>query len=355
MRLLGYTFALCLFLLATACSGSRSEDPVSPSTPPPTSRSYLVGVAPIPRFSPHSQPNDWLDVLGKIQDVAEVATAQSPWRDSSGSEGQIPEFIRMLGDQQSVYTFIPMMGINFFKQSGTYEPDLICGSDPANDWSNAVAQANYRDTALAIVKTYHPRYFALALEVNAYALAHPQDFQRFLDFYLTPGTGLYDSVKAASPGIQVFVTFQLEMMKGIGSWSIPVQSHWDLITRFKDKLDLVVFTTYPEVEAIYQTAEDLPSDYYSEIQNHVSRPIAFAELGWSASRPEEEVHQTLFISRFREMIQPLDPAFVNWIFMHDIAARGSGTPLDHTGLRYFDGSPKAAWQAWKSLRDLPRK
>lgn len=335
-------------ILALSCQSSAAPS----SALAPQTRGFEVGVAPVPKHFP-GESSDWQEMLDLLPQVAETVTVQSPWRDGPSSSGQIPSFIQLLGDRQALDQLTPCMGINFFHQAGTFDPDLVCGTGQPNDWSNPAAQEEYQRTALAIASRYHPPYFALALEVNEYALAHPADFERFLDFYLAPG-GLYDCVKSVSPRTKVFVTFQLELMKGLGGWGFPVHPHWDLIARFGGKLDLLAFTTYPQLDAGVATPEAIPARYYGEIRDHSALPIAFVEIGWSTVSSAEQAAQARFVPCFLALAQDLQPLFVNWVFMHDIHAPGGDRPLDYTGLRTFQGEPKLAWRTWKGLKETPR-
>jgi hypothetical protein len=284
-------------------------------------------------------------MFDKIQEAGELATAQSDWRDSVNESGTIPEFIALLGDQKNNYHYEPAYGINFFQQSGTYDPILNVNTDPTNDWTNEDAKTLYKQVALDICTTYHPRYLGLAVEVNSYYLKHAADFNRFVVFYKE----LYDLIKAAYPDTKVFVTFQLEMMKGLGdtAWGFAVDPHWEVLDLFGDKLDLAVFTTYPEVE--YGSPDDLPDDYYAEIKQHTSKKIAFSEIGWSCDQNTEAI-QSRFISRFLQLTHNLNLEFVNWIYMHDLPEGGF---LSTVGLRYTDGTAKTGWYQWKALKTRP--
>lgn len=211
LKIIKKLIVLVVFLIfgLTGCGGGGSGS--GSNSDPHGSRDFLVGVAPIPRNYPGTQA-DWQDMFDKIQEVGELATAQSDWRDSVDTSGTIPEFIALLGNQKNTYHYEPVYGINFFQQSGNYDPILNVKTDPTNDWTNADAKALYQKVALDICATYHPRYLGLAVEVNSYYLKHTADFNRFVFFYKE----LYDLIKAAYPDTKVFVTFQLEMMKGLG-------------------------------------------------------------------------------------------------------------------------------------------
>ncbi len=333
-----------LVLLIAACNTGSSDSEYRSDI---EQRQWKIGIAPIPRNFGTATTEDWLDMFTNIGECAELITAQNPWRDSAAKSGEIPEFIQLMCEQRNTYGYDVLCGINFFEQSGAYDPILALESAPVNDWTNDEAAGLYSAAAERICAQYKPPYFALALEVNAYYLKHPDDFARFLDRY----TAMYDRIKTVSPDTKVFVTFQLEMMKGIGddTWGMTVEPHWEMIERFGDRLDLLVFTSYPEVE--YSQATAIPDTYYSEIRDHSNLKTAIAEIGWSSTKYSEE-DQTAFLERSVKQLDTLDMEFINWIFMHDLPGDG---PLKKTGLRNPDGSEKEAWNSWCTLRKLPYK
>lgn len=341
MKSISGIFSLTIVMTALiSCGGSSSDkrEGVTDDT-----RCFFMGVAPIWKNFKETSDSETvktniLDMLGKISAAGELVTAQEPWRDNSGTSGTIPSLISLIGGQENAYGYKPLYGINFFTQSGNYDAILSVPANSVNDWSNVEARDLYRQTALAICTAYNPKYLALGLEVNSYYLKHSNDFVRFVSFYKK----LYDEIKTIYPDTMVFVTFQLEMMKGIGdtTWGTAVDPHWELIDTFDGKLDLIVFTSYPEVE--YATPGSIPDDYYTEIRKHVSKPVAFSEIGWSSTR-NNEYDQSQFIDLTLPRMNELKPVFVNWIFMHD---PDTGGPLNQTGLRNYDGSAKLAWSTW---------
>ena len=136
------------------------------------------------------------------------------------------------------------------------------------------------------------------------------------------------------------------MTKGLGRryWG-DYPSQWEIIEKFGDKLDLVVFTSYPEIE--YDSIDQMPEDYYSEIAQHTEKKVAFTELGWQNGDGR-------FIAKFLDMTKDLDLDFVMWIFMHDTKLI-ENNPFPGVGLREYDGTPKGAWYAWKELKQIPYK
>jgi len=238
-----------------------------------------------------------------------------------------------------------------------------------NSWANADARLKFKQTVMAIYNTYHPLYFAIGLEVNTYYQYHPDDFANFVSLY----TECYDAIRASPGGSStaVYPVFQLERMQGIGTAvGYSGVAQWAILDQFGGKIDLLVFTTYPEVE--YATPADIPSDYYTGIYASVpgalqSRKIAFSEIGWNSDNlisvtgtSNSYLSQVAFIDRFAVLVNPLKDAgqveFVVWAYMHDTIATGTFDPFRTIGLKDCHGDPKGpandVWNEWKSFGNI---
>lgn len=305
-------------------------------------RTFKVGVAPIPKGFSGPGTGDWIGMFSKIPEVAEIVTAQNEWRDSKEKSGQIPEILQLIQMQSKTYNYIPQFGIMFMQ--GEDKVILDTPNNSVNDWSNEEAKRLYKEAALNICKTYNAKYLALGIEVNTYYLNFGKEkFDKFIAAYKE----MYDNIKKQCPKTKIFVTFQLEKMKGAGekSFGKKIKPHWDLIKKFGDKLDIVAFTSYPEVE--YKSPKDMPANYYSGIARYTNKTIAIAELGWTDD-------DGTFIRRFIELTKNMNIEFVNWIFMHDLDFK-QFVPLSRTGLRKSDGTAKQSWYEWKKLKETPFK
>ncbi len=332
----------------TGCGGSSS----SSTSQHPLQRSYKMGIGPIPRNFGNATEDDWRDMFEKIKETGEILLAQNPWRDSIETSGQIPEIIALAGLQKNNYCYLPVYGINFFDQANGVAI-LNTNIDPTNDWSNNDAKQKYRDVALAICQVYQPQYLALGIEVNTYYSKHPpEEFDRFVEAYKY----IYNEIKKSYPNTKVFVTFQLEQMKGLGTAVGYLGTpQWDLIAKFAGKLDLIAFTTYPEVE--YNSPNEIPTGYYSEIKQYSTLPVAFTEIGWSSANgftgletaKESTPNQSRFIGVFKDLINGMDVEVVNWAFMHDLPDNG---PLTKIGLRKSNGDAKPGWYDWIKMKNM---
>lgn len=339
---------LCIFLFENSCASSNlTKEPLADDKPINlniSQRNYKIGIGPIPEDFPGTQKT-WLDMFEKIPEVGEIVIAQNEWRESIKKSGEVPEILHLVGTMKDKYGYMPQFGINFFQGEGNAV--LNTKDNSVNNWTNEDAKQKYKELALKICKNYNAEYLALAVEVNTYYQHHPEDFDRFVSVYKE----IYDEIKTKYPHTKVFVTFQLEKMKGIGdkTFGADINPHWHLIDKFGDKLDLIAFTTYPEVE--YSSPEKIPDNYYLEIRKHSNKKIAFTEIGWQSNNKTEK-DQNDFILRFLQLTKGLNVECVNWVFMHDLPGFG---PLKKVGLRKSNGTPKQSWDTWKKLKGIPLK
>ena len=124
------------------------------------------------------------------------------------------------------------------------------------------------------------------------------------------------------------------------------KSQWFLLEKFP-KSDIAAFTTYPGL--IYKNPSDIPSDYYSEIKSHTSKPVAFTEIGWhSAASPagweSSEEEQAEFVDAFFNLTKDMKKQFNIWSFLFD---QNTAEPFKTMGLRGSDGNGKLSWDRWR--------
>ncbi|MBI5355407.1 MAG: hypothetical protein HZB68_03030 [Candidatus Aenigmarchaeota archaeon] len=212
------------------------------------------------------------------------------------------------------------------------------------------ARKNYIEYAARFAEKYKPKYLAFGIEVNIMREKSPEDFEAFVSLF----PDVYDAVKAKSPETTVFTIFQLERIKGMkgglfGGKNDPSKTEWDILEKFP-KADLVGFTTYPGL--VYGSPSNLKDDYYSEIKSHVSKPVAFTEIGWhSAASPygweSSESEQADFVKAFFNLTGSLDTKIAIWSFAYDPDTKD---PFKGIGLITKDGKKKLSWQQWLNGR-----
>ncbi|MCA9397499.1 hypothetical protein KC573_01605 [candidate division WWE3 bacterium] len=204
------------------------------------------------------------------------------------------------------------------------------------------------DHIIPFVTEYKPSYLGIGVEVNRNKINTIEQFAA--DF-----SSIYDRIKEVSPQTIVFVTFQLENMKGLdgglfGNSNNPENSQWDLLDLFP-KSDLVGFTTYPGL--IYTDPSQIPDNYYLSIEEHTDKSLAFVEIGWFsqislADWESDEEEQSKFIERFFTLTSDNEIRMTIWSFLYDQSDTDLPLPFRSMGLFDFEGNEKLGWWTWKN-------
>jgi len=284
------------------------------------------GVSLSPRSS---RDDDFLDFFSEARRAGEIVMWAGDWQEMARQEGSGP---RVVAGLASSYDYIPLIEVTI--QSGG---NL---TRPLNESNKQM----YLDSVVSFAAEYTPPYLGLGIEINSVYENSPEDFNDFVEFY----NYVYGAVKEVSPETSVFTVFQLEKMKGHTLWSDepadPDDAQWFLLDRFET--DLYAFTTYPGL--VHRDPSDIHLDYYDEIADHVSAPVAFTELGWHSEESpvgwESSVaEQAEFVDIFFRLTENLDMELVIWSFLYDPVTI---EPFRSMGLRNEDGSARPAWDAW---------
>ncbi|HEX9805170.1 MAG TPA: hypothetical protein VGA67_05805 [Candidatus Dojkabacteria bacterium] len=206
----------------------------------------------------------------------------------------------------------------------------------------------YEKITTGFLEEKKPPYFGIGVEINSLYNSNPQDYDKSIKFYKY----LYTKIKEISPATKVFTVFQLERMKGLngglfGGKNDASQNQWHLISEIEEYSDLIGFTTYPCL--IYQNPSEIPSDYYSEILEHTSKPIAFFEIGWfRESRipgwESDKEEQGDFINKFYTLNKLVKPEIVIWPFLYDQLE--APVPFKNMGLI---GEDEKSFELWQNL------
>ena len=229
-------------------------------------------------------------------------------------------------------------------------------------------RAAFTNYALRIVREFHPRYLGLASEINTYMDTYPEDAQNFVSLYHE----VYAKIKAEAPDTQVFVTFQWEDLNnlfiGDPSGGTPYQIKWELVEVFEPNLDLWVISSYPF--AAFDSASEIPADYYTPLLTRTDKLLAVAEGGFTSREVGpfhgNEQDQVDYLNAIHTQI---GERLTFWIYLtlNDfnldsyakmMKKQGAGDDDVNTlgmfasvGLRQFDGTPKAALKVWDSFRE----
>ena len=211
-------------------------------------------------------------------------------------------------------------------------------SDP--EWREA-----YKQACIDVVRAIRPLYVSIGNEVNrwyeAYGIdpSNPNAFQHFVSLY----DEIYDTLKQISPGIKVFCTFAREIVSENREADLNVLSLFP-----SDKIDVLVFTSYPYAVQGINRPSDIPDDYYSAALEYMpGKPFGFSELGWSSmeafggEQAQAEFLTTVLDSLVRDRGIQLE--LFGWAWLHDIDEN------DYLGLIKLDGTEKLAYNVWKNI------
>lgn len=307
--------------------------------------------------------------LGRHADFL-LIQRQVPWEDfvngekgSSQPRTDIANLITLTKREGLGYVFVvdPLNGLNrreFFGLPLGWEASF---GDPK-------VRSAMMNFALWLVDTYHPRYLGLASEINTYFDAHPGDMPNFLSLYRE----IYGAVKRRSPETQVFVTFQWEELNnlapGVREARRPFHIDWNEVEAFEPELDVWAISTYPFVA--FQSAADIPPNYYTPLLTRTTKPLAVAEGGYT-SRPLGPFHgspgdQVTYLEKIHGQIGSR-LAFWVYLLLSDFDTQAATRALradghssgdartlswfSSVGLQNLDGSPKPALKTWDSLRE----
>ena len=216
----------------------------------------------------------------------------------------------------------------------------------------AVVDAYLRYVDL-IVERYHPRWFALAVDVDQIARANPTDFDAFEAAYRRA----YDRAKEQSRDTAVFATFQLEDLQGLLQWVDPHPPQWPLLQRFSDALDLIAVSTFPSF--VFPFVTEIPDEYFSRLRAF-EKPLALVPAGYASGPGRDgvtygtESGQATFLSRLLTEAAAQEWELLVWLAPQD-PTYATAAPYDlvaQMGLRDLADDPKDAWSAW--VRDAER-
>jgi hypothetical protein len=341
-----FLLALCIGLLLGAACGNGSS-PTLADLPkqklPITERNFFIGLVPNPAHAPNSSFDDILNAYEETGKIAEICMI---WVAQQG----IGQFILLKQNQVitgvRVYGLKPFLTLNFatIKQGPNGLEYVI---DAPDGLTPSLADSGFREAwkneAQNIAQEFRPEYLSLGNEINDYFYLHPED----LDDYLSLVAETYSAIKQVSPDTKVLVVFAYN--------HLIENNQWGLFQKFNDKIDLIGLTTYPYQK--FTTPDLIPDDYYSKLNQYVTKPIAFTEIGWSSSGTNSEKVQASFLTKFLELTKGLNMEMVNWLFLHETSLSGlpahiSNPEVTTIALKKADGSKKEIYDLWVELKGL---
>lgn len=197
----------------------------------------------------------------------------------------------------------------------------------------------YIETAVNIVTISRPKFFSLGNEVNRWYEYHGLEGNNSFLNWVSLYEEAYDAVKTLSPETVVFCTFSREMVSELREADLTVLELFN-----PDKLDMLIFTSYPNAVSTINRPSDIPDDYYKNASDYMpGKAFGFSKISWP-SRMEfgGEAGQTQFltdaVSRLT-LSNTVDLKLLMWTWNTDLEG-------DTSGLITRDGVEKQALELW---------
>lgn len=351
--LLGSVWLLLSVLLVSlplvACSSTPSNPATSPSPsetivmpvdhPSPPPRGFFMGILATP-----SEGESFADAHKKASTLAEFVPVwgrPTPFyqlaQELSGNWGNtfVEQYIRGKG-------MFPIINLSFIGPNMTLvTPPGIQGATLEDaGWRKA-----YMEAALEVVRVARPLYLSLGNEVNRWYERYgarngdPNGFQNYVSLY----NETYDAIKKLSPQTVVFCTFAREIVSENREADLAVLEMFD-----PDKLDVLVFTSYPYAVRGIQRPEEIPNDYYTKALNYMpGKAFGLSEVGWAdLDAFGGEQSQADFITQVSGRLtteQGVKLQLLGWPWL---SALDDSDPI---ALVRRDGTQRLAYRVWLSL------
>lgn len=239
----------------------------------------------------------------------------------------------------------PIIHISFIGPNVTLitPPDMKNATLSDPEWREA-----YKQAVLDVVKISRPLYLSVGNEVNRWYERYgdkegdPNGFQHYVSLY----EEIYDEVKEISPETIVFCTFAREIVSENREADLKVLSFFN-----PNRMDLLVFTSYPYAVRGINRPQDIPDDYYSRALKYMpGKPFGLIEIGWpSIEAFGGEQGQADFIFEVMGRLtraQGIDLRLLGWVWLHDL------NEDDSMGLITKEGRKKLAYNVWASISML---
>jgi hypothetical protein len=308
----------------------------SPENP---NRGFFMGILPVPgdgqsfeeAYFQAARYCEFTPVWGRPSPFYSLAG------DLSGSWGQVFLERNIRGNGM-----FPLIHVSFIGPNLTLvtPPNMENATLSSSAWREA-----YKQAVIDVVKSSRPLYLSIGNEVNRWYEKYgreennPNGFQNFVSLY----EEIYDAVKKLSPETKVFCTFAREIVSENREADLTFLSMFN-----PEKMDILVFTSYPYAVQGIKRPSDIPDDYYSRALSYLpGKPFGFSELGWpSIDFFGGEQAQADFIMQMAGRLtreQGIDLHLFGWAWLHDLNEN------DHIGLIKREGTEKLAYEAWKTL------
>ncbi len=330
--------------LLVACSdnsvnGNNDKEIIPKDTVSIPARGFYMGLLPTPADEQsfedvyHKVATDieFAPVWGKPTPFYELATVlKNNWGNIF-----VENYIRKNG-------MFPLIHFSFLG------PNLSLVSPPGLNnptLQNPEWRKTYKNAVINVIKVAKPLYISIGNEVNRWYEKYgdnensPNAFRYYISLYIE----IYDTVKQISPKTNVFCTFAREIVAEHREADLSVISMFP-----PDKMDYLIFTSYPYAIKGINKPSDIPQNYYTKAANKMpNKPFGFSELGWSSLNffgGEEGQKQFLELAAKKlTRNQGINLKLFAWAWLHDLNNNA------HIGLKTRTGKAKKAYNYWRLL------
>lgn len=297
----------------------------------------------------------------------------SPANFPSSTASQVSRFWSEVNTAADVYgVHVDWTDTNIlYEASSNFDGDieLVLGFQKPEEWE--LLSEKYLEKLTSLLNNGKQiKYVAIGNEVNTLYKQYPDKFDKFIAAYNL----IYDEIKKKFPEVKIFTTFQYELLTGKGYLSQGTErskNQFELLEKFKDKLDLIGLTVYPYFDLNHP--KQVETDYFKDLRRYTDKPIAITETGWMSRKTfggdrsfisakgltGSEDEQVDYIKVLLELCNQEKITFINWLGLNDFVEWTDGDNgtkgyevFDSIGLKKHDGSPKMAWNYWMSFKNL---
>ena len=345
-------------LLAAACGGGPDGDADTTAGPDAAPRSgparpYALGYQAIPASLSEAAYEAVFDLAAREGDFIMIQRTV-PWLEVGADASLQPQTETTIARETAL---IRERGLSLLFAIDPWEPSnraRLTAAAPGRGFADAAVTDAYVAYAELVVQRYHPRWLALAVDLDAAARLRPTDLDAFEAAYLRA----YARVKELAPETQVFVTFQLEDLQGLLPWGPAHSPQWSLILRFAPALDVLAVSSFPSF--LFPFAADLPDTYYTRLAAF-RKPLALVPAGYASEPGRGGVTfgtlsgQRTFLDWILAEAEAGRWELVAWLAPQD-PAFATVPPFDlvgRMGLRTLSGEAKPALGVWQDQAARP--
>lgn len=323
---------LATLVMVTVSCSSDGTAPEDEAPPEQSTRSYLMGWAPVP---PRLDTELLLRMIDSMAVVSEIAIVQQgvPWEpllagapvDSLVEDlAQLTDFMAAKG-LELIFLVDPLDGLDRTKE----DPGL---TESGRSILEPEIRAMHEDWVRRIADRVRPSYFGLASEINTLAaLGDPELNAEITDLINT----LAPQVRQISPGTRVFVSFQADQANGRLGQTGGID-HFTLIDDYD--IDALGLSSYPVFA--FDDPSEIPTDYFGAFDAATDLPLLFVEGGWSSVNvpwsPGTPAQQVEFFRRYEQLLDAVNAEVWVMLTFADLDVASFGLDPERTaGLSNF--------------------